>query len=212
VLRFIIKLFFAIMAAAPCVMFAVLFYRIWQTPMAIDDGRWVKLGVGIMVLEFILVHSGGVFGALFQKKKTDGLPTDLREKILLALALIGFYTAFAVTFSIVFDNWTLFSIFCWVMGSRFLSMILDARYGSRVMSTRTKISALLYLCCMFLSVLVRIPRGGLTDEVLNTVYPGRGGGIWEQDPQQALLAGMAYFGLLGLWELYAPFRANSKKP
>ena len=210
-LKFILNAFFAVMGAGPCLLFAVLFFRVWQTPMAIDDGGWVKLGVGIMVLEFILVHSGGVFGALAERKDDDGMPRGLRGRVLMMLALVCFYTVFAVTFSVVFDNWSLFWIFCWVTVSRLLTMILDARYGSRIMTARTKISALLYLCCMFLSCVVRIPRGGLTREVLDAVYPTRGDGIWETDPQQALLAGMVYFGLLGLWELTAPFLARRKK-
>ncbi len=207
----ILNVFFGVMGAAPCVVFAVLFFRIWQTPMAIDEGRWVKLAVGIMALEFILVHSGGLLGGLARRKDVKGLPTDLRRRILIMLALVCGYTAFVVAFSVAFDNWSLFWIFCWVTVSRLLTMIQDARYGSRMMTDRTLISVLLYLFCALLSAVVRIPRGGLTPEVLDAVYPSRGEGIWEQDPQQALLAGMVYFALLGLWEFTAPFLADRKK-
>jgi hypothetical protein len=61
------NLLFAVMEAVPCWCMAMLFFKTWQTPMAIDDGRWVKLAVGIMILEFILVHSGAFLGAFSQR-------------------------------------------------------------------------------------------------------------------------------------------------
>ena len=61
-LTFTKNLLIAFMGAAPCWCMAMLFFRTWQTPMAIDGGRWVKLAVGIMCLEFILVHSGAFLG------------------------------------------------------------------------------------------------------------------------------------------------------
>ncbi|MFC1844795.1 hypothetical protein ACFLZ5_08405 [Thermodesulfobacteriota bacterium] len=205
------NLFTGVMGAAPCWVLAVLFVMTWQTPMAIDEGRWVKLGVGIMALEFILVHSGGFFAAFSQWKVKAGRPTRLSHKIGLMLGLVFFYTIFAVCFSLVFNNWTLFWIFFWVTTSRFLAMFFDTKDGPRIMIRRSAVSVFLYVSSAFLSIFIRLPRAGLTEEVLNNVYPGRGSGEWERDPQQALLAGMVYFGFLGLWELVAPFLAHRKK-
>ncbi|MFC1497939.1 hypothetical protein ACFLS1_05635 [Verrucomicrobiota bacterium] len=210
-LKFIKNLFFGVMGTAPCWMIAVLFLRTWQTPMAIDEGRWVKLSVGIMVLEFILVHSGGFFAACSQRKDKTGKPINKSHRIKLMSGLVCVYTMFAVSFSLAFDSWTLFWIFCWVTTSRFLTMLFNAKDGPRMMIYRSGVSVLLYVSSAFISVFVKLPRGGITKEVLNQVYPGRGSGEWEKNPQQALLAGMLYFGFLGLWELVAPFLANRKK-
>ena len=199
------------MGAAPCWALVVLFVLTWQTPMAIDKGRWVKLGVGIMVLEFILVHSGGFFAAFSQRKyqKAD-IPVRLIHRIGLMFGLGCFYTIFAVCFSLVFDNWTLFWIFCWVTASRFLTIFFYPEDGPRMMLYRSGVSAMLYISSAFLSIFIRLPRAGLTEEILNNVYPGRGSGEWESEPQQALLAGMLYFGFLGLWELVSPFLIHRK--
>lgn len=200
-----------VMGAAPCWVMAILFFRVWQTPMVIDEGRWVKLAVGIMVLEFILVHSGGFFGALSQRTDKTGKQIAMRHRIALMAGLVCCYLAFAVAFSIAFKSWYLFGIFCWVTASRMLSMVLDTKQDSNTMMVRSGVSGMLYVSGAFLSIFVRIPRAGITPEVLNAVYPGRGSGEWEQNPQQALFAGMFYFGLLGLWELVAPFMPEKKK-
>ncbi|MFC1845112.1 hypothetical protein ACFLZ5_10035 [Thermodesulfobacteriota bacterium] len=209
-LKFSQNLFSGVMGAAPCWVLVVLFVMTWQTPMAVDEGRWVKLGVGIMLLEFILVHSGGFFAAFSQKKDKAGRPIRLSHRVGFMLGLLCFYTIFAVCFSLEFNSWTLFWIFCWVTVSRFLAMFFDAEDGAHIMMQRSGVSALLYISSAFLSIFIRLPRAGLTEEVLNKIYPGRGGGEWERDPQQALLAGMVYFGFLGLWELLAPFLAHRK--
>ncbi len=210
-LNFIKNLFAGVMGMAPCWVITVMFIITWQSPMTIDDGRWVKLGVGIMVLEFILVHSGMFFAALSQRWETAGSPIRRIHRYGMMILLVGFYSLFAVGFSFAFNTWNLFWIFFWVTISRFLAVIFDSENGLRQMIYRSIISVVLYLFSVFLSVMVRIPRAGLTEEVLDKVYPGRGSGEWEKDPQQALLAGMVYFGILGLWELFAPFLLHRKK-
>lgn len=210
-LKIVKHLVAGVMGAAPCWVMAILFFRVWQTPMVIDEGRWVKLAVGIMVLEFILVHSGGFFGALSQRTDKTGRQITLSHRIALMVGLVCVYLIFAASFSVAFKSWYLFGVFCWVTASRLLSMFLDTKHDSNTMMARSGVSVMLYVSAAFLSIFVRIPRAGLTPEVLNAVYPGRGSGEWEQNPQQALLAGMFYFGLLGLWELCAPFRAEKRK-
>jgi len=206
------NLFAGIMGAAPCWVMTVLFIITWLKPMTFEEGRWVKLGVGIMVLEFILVHSGVFFAVFSQRWEKSERPIGRMQRYGIILLLLCFYTLFAVAFSFAFNTWTLFWIFLWVTASRLLTPIFNPEEGSRLMLYRSFISVVLYIFSAFLSVLVIIPRAGLTGQVLDRVYPDRGSGIWEQDPQQALLAGMVYFGILGLWELAAPFLADKHKP
>ena len=37
--------------------------------------------------------------------------------------------------------------------------------------------------------------------ILDRVYPDRGEGLWEQNPEIALAAGVLYFTILGIFEL-----------
>lgn len=200
-------LFFATVAVVPLWMLVYLLYRTWQAPMAVDGGKWVKLGVGIMVLEFILVHSGAFFSAFSQKNQQ---PNAEQFTVKLLFGLLAFYLLFAVTFSVAFSSWMLFWTFCAVTVSRVLSLF-STPAAARQMIARSVVSAVLYLMCVFLSVFVMFPRAGLTREVLDRVYPDRGSGVWERDPQQALVAGMIYFGLLGLWELRQAFGNRQTK-
>lgn len=104
----------------------------------------------------------------------------------------------------------LFYMFCWVSGARLFSWFLDLRKKDNVTMARSGVSILLYLSAMFLSVFIPFPAAGITTEVLDKAYPGRESGLWEHSPQQALLAGMFYFGILGLWEFAAPFKGDHK--
>ena len=199
------------MGAAPCWMFAIQFFRVWQTPLAVEGGRWVKFAIGIMCMELILVHSGSMFGFLATRKDPAGYPLKAHQWIAWMIGMAGLYLLFAGAISFSFKSPDLFYLFCWITASRLLSMFLDARAGTRVAKTRSGVSVALYLSSLFLSVFVPIPRAGLTLAVLAQIYPDRpSGGVWTENPQQALFAGMFYFGLLGLWELLASFRADRK--
>ena len=55
-----LRLISGFIGAVSCWWMAITLFRAWQTPMVVEEGRWVHLGVGIMVLEFILVHSGAM--------------------------------------------------------------------------------------------------------------------------------------------------------
>lgn len=199
-------MFAGAMGAAPCWYIAILFIVVWQAPMVVDEGRWVKLAVGIMVLEFILVHSGVFFEAFSGELSKTGKPLTQARRVLMMASLVSFHLIFAVVISFVFKSWMLLSMFCWVTGSRLLSGFVFMKDHANAAMIRSCVSVLLYLSAVFLSVFVSIPPGGISADVLDKVYPGRGSGIWEQNPQQALLAGVYYFGLLGAWELVAPFK------
>jgi hypothetical protein len=43
-------------SAGSCWVMSGLFVTAWWWPRRLEEGAWVKLGVGILVLEFILIH------------------------------------------------------------------------------------------------------------------------------------------------------------
>ena len=53
-----------IIVAIPCFALASTLMLTWIDPMSVDEGRWVRFGVGIMVLEFVLVHSGAMLSSM----------------------------------------------------------------------------------------------------------------------------------------------------
>jgi hypothetical protein len=63
---------------------------------------------------------------------------------------------------------------------------------------------------VFLSVAIPFPEGGLTNRVLSHFHIERGEAVWNREPQRALAAGMIYFLLMGVYELFAA-RANLQR-
>lgn len=164
--------------------------------MSWDEGNWVRLGVGLLVLEFVILHSGAFMSAMIAAKE------ELSHKIKFAVGLMLFYSLLVLGFSYSFDSTQLLWIFAAVSLGRLISALTNAEEGSQAMMARSALGIVLYLMVVFASVILPIPEWGITTEVLNDVYPGRGGGVWEQDPERAIAGGAVYFGALGLAELF----------
>lgn len=192
---------------ASCLFMAGLFFTAWWHPDRLDEGRWVKLGVGVMVLEFILVHSGGVLHHMIGAKAGWE-----RTKTRLMLSVV--YTLFALGIALGFKSWWLLGSFAMIMSGRLWAIfagpptLMDEAISQRRMIA----SVLLYLGLMFATLLLPVPRGGVTSSVLQRVWPDRGGGAWEHRPEKALAMGMAYFLGLGLVEIRPPRKRPAARP
>ncbi len=177
---------------------AGMFVVAWWWPQELDHGRWVKLGVGLLVLEFILIHSGAFLNFLMTEKA--GWERDKK-----LIGLTCFYALFAVSFVLVFKSWWIFGSFVLVMVGRIWSVFAGQSGMDRAISQRrVTASALFYLGLTFATLFLPLPRGGITDSLLSEVWPTRGGGAWERQPERALAMGAAYFLFLGLVELRPP--------
>lgn len=180
---------------------AALFYLAWWRPYELEDGRWVKLGVGVMVLEFILVHSGGVLHHFMEAKPERG-----RIKTVLSLTVL--YTLFGIGIALGFKSWWLFGSYALVMSGRLWALFADhwTEMDQAISQRRMISSVLLYLGLMFATLILPVPRGGLTPALINSVRSGGQGGEWVDHPEKALAMGTAYFLLLGLIEIRPPRR------
>ena len=188
-----------------CWIMAWLFLTAWWRPLQLEDGRWVKLGVGVMVLEFILIHSGGVLHHLLEKRAGW---SGWRQ----VAVLVAFYLIFALGIALGFKSWWLLGSFALVMSGRLWSMFAGmTAMDLAIARRRTVASALLYLGLVFATLFLPVPRGGLTPGVLDQVWPDRGGGEWEHKPEKALAMGAAYFLLLGWIEMRPPRRILPEK-
>lgn len=173
----------------------------WIDPMSIDNGRWVRFGVGIMVLEFVLVHSGAMMASIERTESTW-------QNIKIGASAFGFYSLFAGGMALAFQSWTLFFIYSMVMLSRWVTLLTRPESAKKEAQRRSGIAVMFYLLAVFLSVLVPWPELGVTYSVINEVYPDRGGGEWERNPETALAAGVVYFTAIGFSELVTGFRAR----
>lgn len=192
-------------SAIPYFILAVVLTRAWIDPMSVDEGAWVPLAVGLMALEFILLHSGVFMGTVaFQARSAA------RRYGTFAL-LAGFYGIFAVAFSLGTGGWEIFEIFGFLMAGRLVTLVVAAGEGKKQLISRSAAGIVIYLPVVFLTVFVPFPELGVTAEVLREVYPGRGGGIWEQHPERAMAGAILYFGLMGFFELWQLARPGEGK-
>jgi hypothetical protein len=193
----------AIAASVPCFYLSWVLVNVWREPMAWDDGDWVRLGVGLLLLEFILLHSGAfMVGVLGQQH-------DIRKQLKGAIVLLAFYSLMVWAFAMSLDTPVLLWIFAGIIFGRSLNLLLNPKDSKQAIMARSGISVILYLLVVFGTVFLPIPELGITGSVLSEVYPDRGGGLWEREPERAIAGAALYFFLIGLAEITV-LRPSSK--
>lgn len=192
--------------AVTCWGTAWFFLMAWWRPLEYENGRWVKLGVGLMVLEFILVHSAGVMHHLMDTRGGWG-------KVRQVGGLTALYLLFGVGIALAFRSWWLLGTLALVLSGR-VSVVFSGvgDMGRAILQRRMVAGVLLYLGLMFATLILPVPRGGLTPGLVRSVWPDRGSGEWTERPEKALAMGAAYFLLLGLVELRPPRRPAASLP
>lgn len=186
---------------------SALFVVAWWKPYWLENGQWVKYGVGVMVLEFIVIHSSGFSQQLaFSNGKND----KERKKLILGLSLI--YLIFGAGIAAGFKSWSLLIAFFMMVGPRYLFLWMGKEIkNKKKVQLEVAVSTLSYLILVAASVFIKLPRGGITYRLLEEVYPDRGNGSWERHPQQALGVGVVYFFILGAFELFYWYKNRLKK-
>lgn len=184
-----------LLTAALCFATAGFFVVAWQAPLAFEDGAWVKLGVGVILAEFLVIHSGTIVTELAARGASR-----------LGLGIIvGLYGVFALGLWWAFGGAEIGWLLIGLMLARGQALFhrptaLDLAYSRR----RSILSALLFLGLGGASVAAPLPPGGIDTALLDTLWPDRGGGVWEAEPWRALAMGAAYFAILGMVELRRP--------
>jgi hypothetical protein len=184
------------MAALGCWFAAGCFLVAWWWPRTLDDGRWVKFGVGVLLFEFLTIHA------------TAMLTFGLRQKGLAPrnwLWLVALYAVMAAGIAMAFRSWLLLISFAVLLAGRVRALFEPEGMATLVATNRrVAVSALLFLLLAFATVFVPMPAGGVDPALLAQVWPDRGTGLWEQRPQQALALGFLYFLTLGCVEARPP--------
>ena len=122
-----------------------------------------------------------------------------------ALIALAAYALFALAIPLAFDSLEIALLMGALMTSRLHDIFSPAGGRERAYGRRRSIaSALLFVLLAFATVALPIGPGGVTPELLEAVWPDRGDGLWEAEPQRALVMGLGYFLLLGLVELRPP--------
>jgi len=166
--------------------------RVWRDPVSLDEGRWVRYGVGLFVMEFIVLHAGIMIGGAAAADGSIGL----------TLLLLGFYGLFAALIALGFRNTSLFSSFLFVIGGRALGSLLGISTDSQALFlAHSLIGMVLYFVLVFSSVLLPWPRLGITEAIAAEQRVPGSSGLWVDKPHRAIGPAAAYFLLLGIAEV-----------
>src|SRR6185369_7730811 len=107
----------AVSFAIPCFRMGFRMLGVWRDPMAHENGRWVSLGIGVFVTEFILLHAGIMISGATMDATGVGA-------VLGTLGLLAFYALFAVVIAYAFKSRMLFMSFLGLVVGRFTGLMI----------------------------------------------------------------------------------------
>lgn len=186
------------MAAAPDAGLAAICLATWVRPMALGR-RQVQYILLLMLLEFIVIHSAAFMGQALLS------PEGRAKRAGRIIAFGAFYSVFAGAFSLGFHVWWPLGAF-WLLTLNRLAGVLtgQAPAGSERQFIRAgwAASALFYMAAVTVTLLVPLPRLGITPEVVAQQGLAGIGGVWVEQPHRVVAAGCLYYALTAWSELY----------
>ncbi|KPK06048.1 MAG: hypothetical protein AMJ64_10135 [Betaproteobacteria bacterium SG8_39] len=187
-----------LVAAAPDAALAALFLWCWIEPLA-----WRKTLVAelmlVMLVEFLVVHSGPFFGMLVMG---DTVTTERATRLKILLGLGAIYLLFAGGMSAAFESWGPVLLFAWLIGAKLVAILAGRGMAVREQTRQMALwalSVLFYLGAVFATVMLPVPKLGLVRH--GHFYGIPGSGEWVSHPNTVVAAGFLYFGALALVKL-----------
>jgi hypothetical protein len=119
------------------------------------------------------------------------------------LAATGYVQAvIAVAFAFGFKSPMLFHSFLWLIGGRFLALLLGiSGSATRLLMAHSVVAMMIYIGMVVLSVFLPWPRLGISTEIAARTRVPNASGIWIEEPHRAIGAATVYFVLLAIAEL-----------
>jgi hypothetical protein len=195
-------------SATPEILASATYFAAWFAPASLPPGMPKSLVLGMLV-EFLVVHSGGFLAAWMERGGRGA-----RRALPGILGLAAVYLLFAGAFGLAFRSWAPVWIMGWLIGSRVLTVLVDRRERrAEIDRQRTLwvLGAVLYLLLAFVFTLLPLPRFGV-DDAARAAMDLPGTGIWIDDPHRPLAMGAFYFALLAWAELSAGSGAKRSAP
>ncbi|MBI2432205.1 MAG: hypothetical protein HYV26_04985 [Candidatus Hydrogenedentes bacterium] len=167
----------------------------WIAPETFGE-RTVHKFTFMMLLEFLVVHSTGFFGAIGARDAT------LRARVLQYGLLLGFYCLFAAAFSASYGGpWPLIAFVVLTLNKLPNVVIRPPDSDAQmVVMANWAIMTALYLGGVFLTVMYPVPPLGITPEVI-TRQQFDVGGLWPEEPYRVMAFGAFYFAGMGVVSL-----------
>jgi hypothetical protein len=190
-----LQLLGAILMAGPTLSLAGRLFAVWRDPFRYDDGRWVRYGIGLLLMEFLVGGATIFIGNFFRV----GLSAS--GGLVPLLLFVAIYLVFAAAIAAAFSR-DLFYSFAILIGGRALScLLLVSQEQAEWLIANGVISAALFMAVTILS-LFPLPRLGIQGPRIEMIVrEGGATGHWVESPHCAIGAAAIYFLLLGLGEL-----------
>jgi hypothetical protein len=183
-------------SALPDFFLAVQFLLMWIDPNIIG-ARFLPLYVGLMVAEFIVIHSSVFLGNVAYGSG------DKKAKLIMILGLAGFYSLFFLGICLAIGEWYYMFGFWLLIGNRLLGVALgQAPEGEEKLLLQRGWAAntILYLFGVFLTILLPLPQLGITSEI-QSQFSLPGEGEWVDNPHTTIAFGFFYYTMVGWSEL-----------
>ena len=192
-------------SALPDALTALLYLVTWIAPL-----HWGTDVVGnlmlVMLLEFLVVHSGGFIGM----KVLD--PNASRTSKTVAVIGFGlFYMIFVLAFSLAFKRSWVIGAFAWLLLGKLVTVWFSPLPAARESDRQRELwglSVLAYIGWVFVTVLLPLPRLGLQPDVVAQLgLPGSG--LWVEKPHTVIAFGLLYFATLAWMKWYGAIKADA---
>lgn len=168
---------------------------VWMTPQFGGGYVWIKLGVSLALLEFILTHSGLFMG-------TSAVSTESRSKrIALFAGILVFYSVIAIGFSLLSGGVEVLQVFAFVMIGRFITIVSSSKEERVLLSMRAIIAVTVYFGLLFFTSMAGMPELGITREVARSIDWGNATGLWVRKPHIPIAMMAIYFIVMGVVEI-----------
>jgi hypothetical protein len=192
------NVFSRLLAALPDAATATVYAWTWWSPFHFGADT-VKSLMLIMLMEFLVVHSGAFIGLTVLSDSATRM-----AKTLVILGFGAFYMLFAGAFSLAFHSWWPALSFLWLLLSKFAVVWLTPlapEDEAQRMRTLWGISVAFYLLAVFAGVILPLPALGLSPEVVPSLHlPGEG--LWIEHPHTVIASGLLYFTAVA-WSKWA---------
>lgn len=187
-----------VLSALPDAITAGFFLLLWIVPQWLGPTA-LRTGLLMMLVEFILMHATGILGGMALSNAGD---THRQWKPILLFS--SMYLLFIAVWAWTFRAWWPLLALAWLVAGKFalaLQPLPDADKRDRIMSD-WGISALAYLGGVFATLMLPVPRLGLTGDVVAAAdLPGSG--EWVDKPHTVVAFGLLYFAVLATGKLRA---------
>jgi hypothetical protein len=181
-----------IWSAAPDFGWAAAFLISWLRPYTFGETAVHHL-VFVMLLEFIVVHSTGFFGAIGAKDE------PMRSRAFMYTVLALFYCIFAGSFALTYGGpWPIYAFVMLTIGKLPNTVLRppDAA-GQNIVIVNWAAMTALYLAGVFITAVLTVPSYGVTPEAI-AKQQFTVGGLWTEEPYRVMAFGAFYFTGMGI--------------